>query len=169
LIGRSVKILVDGQPGAQRAGLGDGIDVHVQVGRGNGTGVIGEVLEEPAQIGFFLSGDEQLRQIGDGLEAHVPQKVAVRRRHHGLLHDPHPRQRHLHDAEGADLTGCLRRVGVGEDRTPVVAKDGHVPQAQVLTKGGQVRGDRGRVIARGRLGRVAATSHVRRDHLVLAG
>jgi len=127
------------------------------------------VLEEPAQVRLFLPGDQQLGQIRDGLEAHVPQEVTLRLGRHGLFHDADARQGHLHDAEGTDLAGGLRSVDISENRAPVVAEHGYVPQAQVVAEGRQVGGHGVRVVAGGRLGRIAEAPQVRRHHLVLTG
>ena len=63
LIGGREELLVHRQPGPERADGGDGVHVLIEVGRANRGRVVGEVLEEPAQVRPFLPGDQQLGKV----------------------------------------------------------------------------------------------------------
>ena len=47
--GREI-VLVDGKAGSQRSDLGDRSDIHIDIGRADGRGIVGEVLVKPLQI-----------------------------------------------------------------------------------------------------------------------
>ena len=162
--------LVDGERAPQGAGLGVHEGVVFEVGRRDGAGVEGELIEEVAQVDLLSARHEGFGQVRDGVEDEVELPLDCR---HGFRDRVGlgAGERALAPDDARDELRVPRRVGVGDHAADVVADDvdwwgdGEVFVDQldeVVGHGGFGECDWGR----GRVGGLAAAAVVRGDDAV---